>query len=48
MFQAPEEVTTDVKPTEENKDVEKTIPLAAAHFEPTGFGICKSGHYFYT
>ena len=33
---APEEVTTDVKPTEENKDVEKTIPLAAAHFEPTG------------
>ena len=33
---APEEVTTEVKPAEENKDVEKTIPLAAAHFEPSG------------
>ena len=33
---APEEVTTEVKPAEENKEVEKTIPLAAAHFEPSG------------
>lgn len=30
------EVTTEVKPAEENKEVEKTIPLAAAHFEPSG------------
>ena len=33
---APEEVTTEVKKEEENKEVEKTIPLAAAHFEPSG------------
>ena len=33
---APEKVTTEVKPTEEGKAVEKSIPLAAAHFEPTG------------
>lgn len=32
---APKEVVTDVKPTEEIKTVEN-IPLAAAHFEPTG------------
>ncbi|WP_291592830.1 carboxypeptidase-like regulatory domain-containing protein [Bacteroides sp.] len=31
---APEEVTTKV--VEENKPVEKSIPLAAAHFEPSG------------
>ena len=30
------EVTTEVKPAEENKEVEKNIPLAAAHFEPSG------------
>lgn len=39
---APEEVTTEVKPAEENKEVEKTIPLAAAHFEPTGLKFEKS------
>ena len=33
---APEKVTTEVKPAEEGKAVEKSIPLAAAHFEPTG------------
>ena len=33
---APETVTTEVKKEEENKEVEKTIPLAAAHFEPSG------------
>lgn len=33
---APEKVTTEVKPSEENKEVEKSIPLAAAHFEPSG------------
>ena len=32
---APKEVVTEVKPTEEIKTVEN-IPLAAAHFEPTG------------
>lgn len=32
---APKEVVTEVKPTEEVKTVEN-IPLAAAHFEPTG------------
>lgn len=32
---APKEVVTEVKPTEEIKIVEN-IPLAAAHFEPTG------------
>ena len=29
-------MTTEVKKEEENKEVEKTIPLAAAHFEPSG------------
>lgn len=33
---APEKVTTEVKPAEEGQAVEKSIPLAAAHFEPTG------------
>ena len=33
---APEKVTTEVKPSEENKEVEKSIPLAAAQFEPSG------------
>ena len=33
---APEEVKTEVKPAEENKAVEKSIPLAAAQFEPSG------------
>lgn len=33
---APEEVTTEVKKEEENKEVNKTIPLVAAHFEPSG------------
>lgn len=33
---APEVVSTEVKPAEENKAVEKSIPLAAAQFEPTG------------
>lgn len=33
---APEEVTTEVKAAEENKEVEKSIPVAAAKFEPTG------------
>lgn len=33
---APEEVTTEVKKEEENKEVEKSIPLAAAQFEPSG------------
>lgn len=32
---APKEIVTEVKPTEEIKTVEN-IPLAAAHFEPTG------------
>lgn len=32
---APKEIVTEVKPTEEVKTVEN-IPLAAAHFEPTG------------
>lgn len=33
---APEEVTTEVKKEDENREMEKTIPLAAAHFEPSG------------
>lgn len=33
---APETVTTEVKKEDENQEVEKTIPLAAAHFEPSG------------
>lgn len=33
---APEVVSTEVKPAEENKAVEKSIPLAAAQFQPTG------------
>lgn len=33
---APEEVATEVKKEEENKPVEKSIPLAAAQFEPNG------------
>lgn len=33
---APEEVTTEVKKDEENEEVNKTIPLVAAHFEPSG------------
>lgn len=32
----PEVVSTEVKPAEENKAVEKSIPLAAAQFQPTG------------
>lgn len=41
---APETVTTEVKKEEENKEVEKTIPLAAAHFEPSGLTFAKD-HY---
>lgn len=33
---APEKVATEVDPAEENKPVEKNIPLAAARFEPSG------------
>lgn len=33
---APEEVTTEVKAEEVNQNVEKSIPLAAAKFEPSG------------
>lgn len=39
---APEEVTTVVKPDEENKAVPKNIPLAAAHFEPSGLKFTQS------
>ena len=39
MYQLPEDCDyRSEEPEEENKEVEKTIPLAAAHFEPTWFG----------
>ena len=39
---APAEVTTEVKPAEVNQNVEKSIPLAAAKFEPTGLKFKKA------
>ena len=41
MFLLLRSVTTEVKPAEENKEVEKTIPLAAAHFEPSGLTFAR-------
>ena len=39
---APEEVTTEVKAEDVNRDVPKSIPLAAAKFEPSGLKFKKS------
>ena len=39
---APEEVTTEVKAEDVNQDVAKSIPLAAAKFEPSGLKFKKS------
>ena len=38
---APAEVTTEVKAEEVNKDIPKSIPLAAAKFEPSGLQFAK-------
>ena len=38
---APEEVTTEVKAEDVNQDVAKSIPLAAAKFEPSGLKFTK-------
>ena len=38
---APEEVTTEVKAEDVNRDVPKSIPLAAAKFEPSGLQFAK-------
>ena len=39
---APEEVTTEVKAEDVTRDVPKSIPLAAAKFEPSGLKFKKS------